>query len=267
MTNKQNIQEITVKLKTFHNTRELFTFTVDPSLLISSLLEKVNEIESTKNLPIEKRWAKGKQYRIFSCNPKIRELNPKASFTTEKINNNEILILLPQKKLFFSEYMKGSSVILAKSNQIAIKRMDDFQYVLGTLPFSFGKHYFEICLLTEPLEKSVVIGVCSKRDNNNLLIYDVKSFWGYVLSDLKKMTYINSKTEILDFGELTKIYDRIGVLVDFTKEGVNISYYANKILLGQAFTKIQEKVLFPCVRLGIETTKVMITNQVDFPDV
>lgn len=267
MKNDENIKEIIVKLKTFYNTRELFTFTVNPSLIISSLLEKVNEIESSKNLPIEKRWAKGKQYRIFSCNQKIRELNPKASFTTEKINNNEVLILLPQKKLFFSEYMKDASVVLAKSNQVAIKKNDEFHYVLGTIPFSFGKHYFEIGLLTEPFQKNVVIGVCSKKDNNNLLVYDVKSFWGFVLSDLKKMTYIESKTETLDFGEPTKIRDRIGVLVDFTKEGVNISYYANKILLGEAFTKIQEKVLFPCVRMGIETTTVMITNQVDFPDI
>ena len=81
------------------------------------------------------------------------------------------------------------------------------------------------------------------------------------------MTNINNKIEYKDFGEVTKIFDRIGVLIEFTNEGVSISYYVNKILVGTPFTKLQEKIVFPCVRLGIETTKVMITNQVDFPDV
>lgn len=267
MTNEQAKTEMTIKLKTFNFNRELYTFKVSSDDSVISIIEKLAEIESSKNIPIENRWTKGKQYRLFSTETAIRELNPKLKFSEEKIKDNTTLLILPQKKMCFSTYMKGSSISLIKSNQIAIKSMDDFQYILGSMPFSFGKHYFEICLLTEPLEKNIVVGVCSKKDSKSLYIYDVKNFYGFVLSDLKSMTNINNKIEYKDFGEVTKIFDRIGVLIEFTNEGINISYYVNKILLGTPFTKLQEKIVFPCVRLGIETTKVMITNQVDFPDV
>ena len=72
--------------------------------------------------------------------------------------------------------MKGLNIILSKNNTIASKsNRDDPQYIMADYPIYFGKHYFEITLHTEPYEKSVIIGIATKREPKNLFSYDVHS--------------------------------------------------------------------------------------------
>ena len=85
---------------------------------------------------------------------------------------------------------------------------------------------------------------------------------------MQKMSIVFGKREKKDFGiEPATINDIIGVLVEFRKDGVDISYYKNKIFQGVAFTKLpKDKIYFPGVSLGYTGSKVQISNQMDFPE-
>jgi hypothetical protein len=216
----------------------------------------------------EERITEQSQYRIFSCHKQIHELNPLRNMFENEIQNNEILLYLPIKKLSFSEYVKGHSIIISQEGKIASKiNTDEPQYVLGNIGYSFGKHYFEIILLTEPIAKSVIIGLATKRNPADMYINDVHNFYGYILSDMQKISSINGKQEKKDYSiEPIAINDIIGVMFEFKKEGLEISFYKNKICLGVAFNKIyNDKIFFPAVSLGLAGSKVQISNQIDFP--
>ena len=164
--------------------------------------------------------------------------------------------------------MKGYSVILSQEGKRASKiNTDDPQYVLGNIGYSFGKHYFEVNLLTEPIAKSVIIGLASKRNPSDMFINDVQNFYGYILSDMQKISYVYGKKEKKEYiKEPIAINDIIGVLFEFKEEGLEISYYKNKICLGVAFSKINsDKIFFPAISLGIAGSKIQISNQIDFP--
>ena len=84
---------------------------------------------------------------------------------------------------------------------------------------------------------------------------------------MQKITSKGGKEEKKEYSkEQIAINDIIGVLFEFKKEGLEISFYKNKICLGVAFNKIyNERVFFPAVSLGIAGSKVQISNQIDFP--
>ena len=121
--------------------------------------------------------------------------------------------------------------------------------------------------MTEPIAKSVIIGLATKRNPTDMFINDVHNFYGYILSDMQKISSINGKIEKKDYSiEPIAINDIIGVLFEFKKEGLEINFYKNKICLGVAFNKIyNDKIFFPAISLGIAGSKVQISNQIDFP--
>ncbi len=208
------------------------------------------------------------QYRIFSCHKQIHELNPTRNLIENDIQDNEILLYLPAKQLSFSEYAKGFSIIVSQEGKIASKiNTDEHQYVYGNMGYSFGKHYFEVNLLTEPIAKSVIVGLATKKNQKDIFSYEASSFYGYVLSDMQKISVVNDKQEKKDYNITpVGINDIIGVLFEFKKEGLEISFYKNKICLGVAFSKIYcDKLFFPVVKLGIAGSKVQISNQIEFP--
>ena len=287
------IKEINIQIKTFYNERaihiiEKIDIFSTLQLVIQRMFEqikkekekKINDNNSKNNEEKkdeeekqkieyeEERITEQSQYRIFSCHKQIHELNPLRNMIENEIQNNEILLYLPIKKLSFSEYVKGHSIIVSQEGKIASKiNTDEPQYILGNIGYSFGKHYFEINLLTEPIAKSVIIGLATKRNPTDMFINDVHNFYGYILSDMQKITSINGKIEKKDYSiEPIAINDIIGVMFEFKKEGLEINFYKNKICLGVAFNKIyNDKIFFPAVSLGIAGSKVQISNQIDFP--
>ena len=287
------IKEINIQIKTFYNERaihiiEKIDIFSTLQLVIQRMFEQIkkekekniintnsekkeekkDEIEEKKMDYEEERITEQSQYRLFSCHKQIHELNPLRNIIENEIQNNEILLYLPIKKLSFSEYVKGHSIIVSQEGKIASKiNTDEPQYILGNIGYSFGKHYFEINLLTEPIAKSVIIGLATKRNPSDMFINDVHNFYGYILSDMQKISSINGKIEKKDYSiEPIAINDIIGVMFEFKKEGLEINFYKNKICLGVAFNKIHnDKIFFPAVSLGIAGSKIQISNQIDFP--
>ena len=267
-------KDINFKIKTFYGKREIFNLNkieIFSNLgnVITDMIEKNSneKISDNEKNSVKKKSAKS-QYTIFSCHKKIHELNPSKNIFENDIQKNELLLYLPPKILKFSEYIKGRSILLTQENKIATKiHTDDPQYILGDIMYSFGKHYFEIYLLTEPIAQSVIIGLATKKSPFDLYINDVNNFYGFILSDMKKISVINGRQQKSDYGkEEISINDVIGVLFEFKKDGLEISFYKNKVCLGVAFKKIEkDKYFFPAVNMGLAGSKIRITNQIDFP--
>jgi hypothetical protein len=269
---------INIKIKTFFNERETYTIDkIDIHSPLHTAVEKLfaqrnqnkKEENSLSSSNIEYLNAKS-QYRIFSCIRSIHELNSIRSLYENEIQDGELLLYLPIQELSFSQYIKGSSVLISQKNKIASKVNTDLpQYALGDEYYSFGKHYFEINLLTLPIDTSIIIGIATKKNQRDKYSYDVNSFYGIIASDMYLIWMEKGKQYKKEMNKNKKdsftINDIVGVLLEFKKEGLQVTFYKNKIFLGVAYSKIPENYFYPAVSLGIAGSKVQISNQIDYP--
>ena len=263
-------KNINIKIKTFFDERSIFIIEkidiYSPlNLAVQKLFEQINK---TKKKEIKEKITSKSQYRIYSCNKRIHQLNQMECIYENNIKDNELLLYLPINDLSFSEFIKGNSIIINKECKIATKiNTDDHQYILGNIFYSFGKHYFEINLLTEPITDNIIIGVATKRNSMDKYLYDIQNFYGLNLSDSQKMISINGKKERKTYiKETFTINDSVGTLLEFKKEGLEITFYKNNKCLGVAYNKIKnDKIFYPAISLGLIGTKVQISNQIDFP--
>ena len=268
---------IKIKVKTFFNERAIYTLeNIDILSPLHKAIEKLfiqkKEKEKEKNIKLDnmEHITNKTQYRIFSSHKSLHELDITKCVYENELQDNELLIYLPIQELSFSQHIKGNSVLISQKNKIASKvNTDAPQYVLGDDYYFFGKHYFEIYLLTVPIGTSIIIGVATKRNQRDKYTYDVNNFYGLIISDMTLIWTDRGKQLKKDFNKNKKenfaINDIVGVMLNFKKEGLEISFYKNKILLGLAYSKIPENVFYPAVSLGIAGSKVQISNQIEFP--
>ena len=279
--------EITLKIKTFFNERGIYTIEkIDIHSPLHTVVEKLfsqksknkntvsennsnNSNNNNDKSNIEYLNAKS-QYRIFSCNKSIHELNSIRSLYENDIKDGELLLYLPIQELSFSSYIKGNSVLISQKNKIASKVNTDLpQYALGDEYYSFGKHYFEINLLTLPIETSIIIGVATKKNQKDKFSYDVNGFYGIIASNMCLIWMEKGKQYKKELNKNKKdsfnINDIVGVLLEFKKEGLQISFYKNKMLLGSPYKNIPDNFFYPAVSLGIVGSKVQISNLIDYP--
>ena len=268
---KDNIKEtINVKVKYFHSKRNLTSFDkININSKINILIENIYQKEDQNNLP--KKYTKNSQHRLYSCKTDLRELNTGLSFFENDIKDNETLLFFREPSLIFSTTMKGKSIEISQQGKTAFKiNTDDPQYVLGNFGYNSGRHYYEIKLLTDPMIRSVVVGFGIKKDEKNLLSYEMNKFYGYILSDMKSTEIDFSAGEqenMVDYGEMCLINDSVGILYDCRDDGVNIIFYRNNQKLGIAFKNLPKDVVyFPAVEMGFAGSKIQITNDLDFPE-
>ena len=177
--------------------------------------------------------------------------------------------MLNHKSINFSEVNKGVLVGLQAKNKIAYKQGgDEHQFAMAEQGYNSGKHYCEFVLQTEPYERSVIIGLSTKRTEFHLNSSEMKGFYGFILSECKKVSNnATGKVELVEYGDVTKIGDRIGIMMEFGTGGLDVSFYINKINMGVAFKGLPINTYYPSVVLGFDGTMVRITNNVGFPDV
>ena len=268
---KDNIkQTIDVKVKCFQNKRNLTSFDkININSKINILIENLFSKEEQNNLP--KKFTKNTQHRLYSCSKGLRELNTGYTFYENDIKDKETLVYLPEPLLFFSTTMKGKAIEISQQGKTAFKiNTDDAQYSLGNFGYEGGRHYYEIKLLTDPMIRSIVVGLGIKREEKNMFSGEMNKFYGYILSDMKKteISFDNKEQEKMeDYGEVCCINDYIGVLYDCRDDGVYISFYRNRKNLGIAFNKLKKDfTYFPAVEMGLMGSKLQIFNGIDFPE-
>ena len=166
--------------------------------------------------------------------------------------------------------MKGKAIELSQGNKTAFKiNTDDPQYALGNIGYNLGRHYFEIFLLTDPMIRSVVVGFSNKKDEKNLFSVDINKFYGFILSDMKKtvVNFGDGGENLVDYGEVCNINDKIGILFDSKDDGIYISFFKNNKNLGVAYEKLPNNVkYFPTVEMGLCGSKIQLYNDIEFPD-
>ena len=268
---KDNIKyDINIKVKYFHSKRQLVNYDyINILSKINILIEKLFLNEDPKLLP--KKFTKNSQYRLYSCKTGLRELNTGQTFVENNIHNNETLIYFPETPLTFSISMRGKSIEVSQMGKTAFKiNTDDPQYVLGTGGYTGGRHYFEIKLMTDPMIRSIVVGLCIKKNEKNIFSNEMIKFYGYILSDMKKVEIEfgnGTEEKMSNYGEICSINDNIGVMYDCREDGVNIIFYRNKKRMGIAFNKLpKDKIYFPAVEMGLCGSKIQINNDLEFPE-
>jgi hypothetical protein len=224
--------------------------------------------EDKDSVEDKKKWNYANQFRLVSSRGYLHEVNPLKTFVEEEIKDNQLLILLSVLDICFNELTKGPSVLLESRNKVAFKLgADEHQFVMSGQGYSSGKHYCEFLLETEPYERSVIIGVSLKRTDFYLNPNESKGFYAFVLSECKKMSSnASNKVEMVEYGDITKMGDRVGILIEFQSTGLDISFFINKINMGIAFKNLPINTYYPSVVLGFDGTRVRITNRVRFPD-
>ena len=268
---KDNIkQAIDIKVKCFHNKRNLTSFNkININSKINILIDNLYQNEDPNNIP--KKYTKNSQYRLYSCKTDLRELNTGLSFFDNDIRDNEILLFFKEPSLIFSTTMKGKPIEISQQGKTAFKiNNDDPYYVLGNFGYNGGRHYYEIKLLTDPMIRGVVVGFGIKKDEKNLFSYEMNKFYGYILSDMKETEIDFSggdQENMVDYGEVCSINDTIGILYDCREDGVNIIFYRNKKNLGIAYKNLpKDFIYFPAVEMGFAGSKIQITNDCEFPE-
>ena len=71
--------------------------------------------------------------------------------------------------------------------------------------------------------------------------------------------------EKCDYGYGTKIGDKIGMLIELTKNEREVTFFVNNVSLGIAFRSLPQMTMYPCVCLGFPGTRIGINSKVDFP--
>lgn len=238
--------------------------------LILDLTSKLIIAEDLSLTAADQHWVYNSQYKLISTSKnKIRELHPLKTFAEEEISDSQNILLLPQKEMLFSEVNMGSNIFLENQNTSAYKiGSDDLQMVLTDRGFKTGRHYCEFIFNTEPTEKAIIIGICLTRNDFYFSISDPKGFWGFVPSDKKKIGYNEKGTiEKSAYGSICKLGDSVGILMEFTSKGLDISFFVNKICEGVAFRNLPFQTYYPCAILGYDSSKVSIVSQAAFPDI
>jgi hypothetical protein len=76
----------------------------------------------------------------------------------------------------------------------------------------------------------------------------------------------NGTQETSEYGDICKMGDKIGILMQFNNKGLDVSFFINKVNLGVAFKSLPNNTYYPCAVLLYDCAKVKISNKVYIPD-
>ena len=80
------------------------------------------------------------------------------------------------------------------------------------------------------------------------------------------MFYQNNAVQQTEYGDFSKMGDKIGILMEFNDKGLDVSFFINKIDMGIAFRSLPPNTYYPCALLYYDGAKVKVMNRVPLPD-
>ena len=89
----------------------------------------------------------------------------------------------------------------------------------------------------------------------------------FLIFSCKKIYNENGTSQNIDYGDICKMGDKVGMLLEFNSTGLDVSFFINKLDLGIAFKGLPHNIYHPCVVLYYDGAKVKVTNRVPLPDV
>ena len=142
---------------------------------------------------------------------------------------------------------------------------DDIEFCLLEPGFQYGKVFLEFMLEAEAIEKNIIIGISTKR--TNYMFNKSKGFYGFILSDCQLISNVKENLEKRSYGLQTKIGDKIGMLIELTKNEREVRFFINGVHQGIAFRELPNQTLYPCIGLGFQGTRISVNSKIEFPQV
>lgn len=90
---------------------------------------------------------------------------------------------------------------------------------------------------------------------------DSREFWGYTSEGAKI-----GNNKISEIGLPCKINDKVGLLLHFTKNGMDLRLFINNKELCNLFTLPLGHLYYPCAVLKFDGMKIKVSNRVPMPD-
>ena len=109
------------------------------------------------------------------------------------------------------------------------KQETDYENVLANIGFDIGRHYWEVTIHTLVDPEDIYIGIAK----NNIGLYTRATesgwFWGWICAAGRKFESTPVGNQSSQFGEMCKIGDVIGLLLEFNNGIGSLSFYRNKV--------------------------------------
>ena len=141
--------------------------------------------------------------------------------------------------------------------------IEDHLLVLCDQGYKSGRHYIEFTLETEPCESSVIIGVTYMRNDYYFNMNDYKNFWGFIPADGSKI----GDGSINEVSIPCKMKDKIGLLLNFTSSGLELSLYVNSQEITILYKNLPlGPIYYPCSVLKFDGIKIRVSNSVPIPE-
>jgi hypothetical protein len=138
-----------------------------------------------------------------------------------------MLLTIIDKAYVWDVNSKGKDIELLDSDTVAYKKeIEDFETVLGIIPLSSGKYYWEIIInnISEP--EDLFIGIAAKGFNLYSQPAPGNQFWGYIPCAGRKM---GTNADRAKYGEMCVCNDIIGVQLELGGDKRKITFYRNQV--------------------------------------
>jgi hypothetical protein len=141
----------------------------------------------------------------------------------------------PTKALEFDEIKSSKGIRFNYDQGTLVEESDDAHLISLKEAYSSGNVYIEIVLETEPLSNGIIFGVSNANLPQTTNLEKSHCFWGYSCSSSEGYNFriapAKDKNNSVDYNyEGVAMKDKLGMMLEFSKEGATITYYLNQVM-------------------------------------
>ncbi|CAI2381496.1 unnamed protein product [Moneuplotes crassus] len=256
LTKKQIKIKIRIFVKTFFGNRTKHEVVVGINDRVESLVDKLNTNDELSCFHVIKF--------IYPMG-RVKHLSMSDTFANQNIPEGACLVMIGKKDFHWDMAMKGRNIIIYNQLTANKKHETTHETILANVGFDSGTHYWEITIDSFVDLDDICVGVAKGNVNLYTPATETGCFWGWVATGEKKFEPTSEGRQISRFGEPCKIGDIVGVLLQFDNGFASLSFYRNKVFIGNAFDNIPPGTLYPAVCLYYGEVQVTLNPTVKRP--